>query len=37
MENIEGWDPHPTWKNIYKNQKSGLLYILTQAIIYGVS
>ena len=26
MEKIEGWDPHPTRKNIYKNQKDGLLY-----------
>ena len=26
MENFEGWDPHPTRKNIYKNQKTGLLY-----------
>ncbi len=26
MENYEGWDPHPSRKNIYKNQKTGLLY-----------
>ena len=26
MAKIEGWDPHPTRKNIYKNQKTGLLY-----------
>ena len=26
MEKFEGWDPHPTRKNIYKNQKTGLLY-----------
>ena len=26
MEKIEGWDPHPTRKNIYKNQKDDLLY-----------
>ncbi len=26
MEKIEGWDPHPSRKNIYKNQKTGLLY-----------
>ena len=26
MENYEGWDPHPTRKNIYINQKTGLLY-----------
>ena len=26
MEKIEGWDPHPTRKNIYISQKDGLLY-----------
>ena len=26
MEKIEGWEPHPTKKNIYKNLKTGLLY-----------
>ena len=26
MEDIEGWEPHPTRKNIYKNLKTGLLY-----------
>ena len=26
MEEIEGWDPHPTRKNIYKDLKTGLLY-----------
>ena len=26
MESYEGWDPHPSRKNIYKNQKTGLLY-----------
>ena len=26
MEKIEGWEPHPTRKNIYKNLKTGLLY-----------
>ena len=26
MEKIEGWDPHPTRKNIYFSQKDGLLY-----------
>ena len=26
MEEIEGWQPHPTRKNIYKNLKTGLLY-----------
>jgi hypothetical protein len=26
MENFEGWDPHPTRKNIYIDQKTGLLY-----------
>ena len=37
MEDIEGWEPHPTRKNIYKNLKTGLLYFLTQAIISRVS
>ena len=26
MEDIEGWEPHPSRKNIYINQKTGLLY-----------
>ena len=26
MEKFEGWEPHPTRKNIYKNLKTGLLY-----------
>ena len=26
MEKIEGWEPHPSRKNIYINQKTGLLY-----------
>ncbi len=26
MEKIEGWEPHPTRKNIYKHKNSGLLY-----------
>ena len=26
MEEIEGWDAHPTRKNIYKNLNTGLLY-----------
>ena len=25
MEIIEGWDPHPTRKNIFRNQEDGLL------------
>ena len=25
-ENYEGWDPHPSRKNIYKDLKTGLLY-----------
>ena len=25
MENYEGWDPHPTKKNIFIDQKTGLL------------
>ena len=30
MENFEGWDPHPTRKNIYKDQETGLLYRRTK-------
>lgn len=26
MDKIEGWEPHPTRKNIYKHKNSGLLY-----------
>ena len=26
MEKFEGWDPHPTRKNIYLDHKTGLLY-----------
>ena len=26
MEKIEGWDPHPTRKNIFIDQKTRLLY-----------
>ena len=26
MEKIEGWEPHPTRKNIFIDQKTGLLY-----------
>ena len=26
MENFEGWDPHPTRKNIFIDQETGLLY-----------
>ena len=26
MEKFEGWDPHPTRKNIYIDQKTGLLW-----------
>ena len=26
MAKIEGWEPHPTRKNIYKNLNNGLLY-----------
>ncbi|RTZ86091.1 MAG: hypothetical protein DSY94_02425 [SAR324 cluster bacterium] len=26
MENFEGWDPHPSRKNIFIDQKTGLLY-----------
>ena len=31
MEEIEGWEPHPTRKNIYINQKTRLLYRKTKA------
>ena len=30
MEEIEGWEPHPTRKNIYKDLKTGLLYERTK-------
>ena len=30
MAKIEGWDPHPTRKNIYIDQKTGLLYERTK-------
>jgi len=30
MENYEGWDPHPTRKNIFIDQKTGLLYRRTK-------
>ena len=30
MAKIEGWDPHPTRKNIYIDQKTGLLYRRTK-------
>ena len=30
MEKIEGWEPHPTRKNIYKDLKTGLLYRKTK-------
>ncbi len=30
MEKIEGWEPHPTRKNIYKDLKTGLLYRRTK-------
>ena len=30
MEEIEGWEPHPTRKNIYKDLKTGLLYRRTK-------
>ena len=30
MEKFEGWDPHPTRKNIYKDLKTGLLYRRTK-------
>ena len=30
MEEIEGWDPHPTRKNIYIDQETGLLYRRTE-------
>ena len=26
MDKIEGWDPHPTRKNIFIDQETGLLY-----------
>ena len=26
MEEIEGWEPHPTRKNIYKNLNTALIY-----------
>jgi len=26
MENYEGWDPHPTRKNIFISQEDGLMY-----------
>jgi hypothetical protein len=26
MEEIEGWEPHPTRKNIFKHKNTGLLY-----------
>ena len=26
MEKIEGWDPHPSRKNIFIDQETGLLY-----------
>jgi len=25
MEKFEGWEPHPTRKNIYKDLKTGML------------
>ena len=31
MEEIEGWEPHPTRKNIYKHKNSGLLYRRTKS------
>ena len=30
MEKFEGWEPHPTRKNIYKDLKTGLLYRRTK-------
>jgi len=30
MEEIEGWDPHPTSKNIYIDQETGLSYERTE-------
>ena len=30
MEEIEGWDPNPTRKNIYIDQETGLLYRRTE-------
>ena len=31
MAKIEGWEPHPTRKNIYINQETRLLYRKTKA------
>ena len=31
MESYEGWDPHPSRKNIYINQETRLLYRKTKA------
>ena len=31
MESYEGWDPHPSRKNIYINQETRLLYRRTKA------
>ena len=30
MEDIEGWEPHPTRKNIFIDQETGLLYRRTK-------
>ena len=30
MENYEGWDPHPSRKNIFIDQETGLLYRRTE-------
>ncbi|SVD04907.1 uncharacterized protein METZ01_LOCUS357761 [marine metagenome] len=30
MEEIEGWEPHPTRKNIFIDQETGLLYRRTK-------
>jgi len=30
MDKIEGWEPHPTRKNIFIDQKTGLLYRRTK-------
>ena len=30
MDKFEGWEPHPTRKNIYKDLKTGLLYRRTK-------
>ena len=30
MESYEGWDPHPTRKNIFIDQETGLLYRRTK-------